>query len=199
MQRTAVPIEFIDSLEEKKHIMLYYDDLEYARLVEFRFLKNGLSKGESCIYATGEDSGQIVLSLLRYGIPLESFLSKKIQVFYIPPVSGTTEEILSHCKKQANRILSDVRKPFRIVSRIVSDVSTVQGISAELEMEKCIHGCFEDFGGMLMCPYNISSIEKKNRLEWIQSLYSQHHAVIYLPEVGEGGVICPFLEVPKTN
>ena len=192
MQRTAVPIEFIDSLDEKKHIMLYYDDPEYARLVEFRFLKNGLARGESCIYATDEDSGQIVLSLLRYGIPLESFLSKKIQVFYIPPISGTTEAILSHCKKQANRILSDVKKPFRIVSRIVSDISTEQGMSAELEMEKCIRGCFEDFGGMLTCPYHISSIEKKNRLEWIQSLYAQHHAVIYLPEMGEGGVICPF-------
>jgi len=192
MQRTVIPIEFIDSLDEKKHIMLYYDDPEYARLVEFRFLKNGLARGESCVYATDEDSGSIVLSLLRYGIPLDSFLSKKIQVFYIPPVSGTTEEILSHCKKQAHRILSDVKKPFRIVSRIVSDVSTEQGISAELEMEKCIHDCFEDFGGMLMCPYRISSIEKKNRLEWIQTLYSRHHAVIYLPEIGEGGVICPF-------
>ena len=191
MQSTVVPIEFIDSLDEKKHIMLYYDDPECARLVEFRFLKNGLARGESCIYATDEDSGSVVLSLLRYGIPLESFLSKKIQVFHIPPVSGTTEEILSHCKKQANRILFDVKKPFRVISRIVSDVSTEQGMSAELEMEKMIHACFEDFGGMLMCPYHISSIEKKNRLEWIQSLYSQHHAVIYLPKMAESGVICP--------
>jgi hypothetical protein len=52
LQNTVVPIEFIDSLDEKKHIMLYYDDSECARLVEFRFLKNGLARGESCIYAT---------------------------------------------------------------------------------------------------------------------------------------------------
>jgi hypothetical protein len=89
-------------------------------------------------------------------------------------------------------MLADLKEPFRIVSRIVSDVSTEQGIMAELEIEKCVHGCFEEFGGMIMCPYDISTIEKKNRLEWVQTLYSHHHAVIYLPKIGESGVICPF-------
>lgn len=190
MQSTAI-MKFIDSLDDKKHIMLAYDDAEHAKLIEFLFLKQGLERGESCIYATDEDSASVVLSLLRYGIPLECFLSKKIQVFYIPPVSGTTEDILLHCKKQVAKILFDVKKPFRLISRIVSDISTEQGMSAELEMEKIVHGCFEDFGGMLMCPYHISSIEKRNRLEWVQSLYSHHHAVIYIPKIGESGVICP--------
>lgn len=192
MQGLAIPMKFISSLEEKKHLMLFYEDPESAKLLEFLFLKQGLDSGESCIFATDEDSGSIVLSLLRYGIPLEAFFTKKIKVLHIPPVSGTSEEIVVHCKKQITKMLADLKKPFRIVSRIVSDVSTEQGIMAELEIEKCVHRCFEDFGGMIMCPYDISSIEKKNRLEWVQSLYSQHHAVIYLPKIGESGVICPF-------
>ena len=192
MQSIAIPMKFIHSLEENKHLMLFYEDPESAKLIEFLFLKQGLDSGESCIYATGEDSGAIVLSLLRYGISPESFFTKKIQVFHIPPISGTSEEIVLHCKKQITKMLSDLKKPFRIVSRIVSDVSTEQGIMAELEIEKCVHGCFEELGGMIMCPYDISTIEKKNRLEWVQSLYSQHHAVIYLPKMGESGVICPF-------
>ena len=192
MQSIAIAMKFINSLEEKKHLMLFYEDPESAKLIEFLFIKQGLDSGESCIYATGEDSGSIVLSLLRYGIPLESFLTKKIQVFHIPSISGTSEEILLHCKKQITKMLADLKKPFRIVSRIVSDVSTEQGIMAELEIEKCVHGCFKEFGGSIMCPYDISLIEKKNRMEWVQSLYSQHHAVIYLPKIGESGVICPF-------
>ena len=192
MQSIAIAMKFMNSLEEKKHLMLFYEDPESAKLIEFLFIKQGLDSGESCIYATGEDSGSIVLSLLRYGIPLESFLTKKIQVFHIPSISGTSEEILLHCKKQITKMLADLKKPFRIVSRIVSDVSTEQGIMAELEIEKCVHGCFKEFGGSIMCPYDISLIEKKNRMEWVQSLYSQHHAVIYLPKIGESGVICPF-------
>lgn len=197
MQSIAIPMEFISSLKEKKHLMLFYEDPESAKLLEFLFLKQGLDSGETCIYATSEDSGSIILSLLRYGIPPESFFTKKIQVFHIPPVSGTSEEIVLQCKKQITKMLSDLKKPFRIVSRIVADVSTEQGIIAELEIEKCVHGCFEDFGGSIMCPYDISTIEKKNRLEWVQSLYSQHHAVIYLPKMGESGVICPFRLEPS--
>ena len=197
MQSISIPIKFINSLDEKKHLMLFYEDAENAKLIEFLFLKQGLERGEGCIYATAEDSGAIVLSLLRYGIPLESFLSKKIQVFHLPSVSGTIEEILVHCKKQITKMLLDVKKPFRIVSRIVSDVSTEQGIMAELEIERCVHSCFEELGGMIMCPYDIAAIEKKNRLEWINSLYSQHHAVIYLPKIGESGVICPFTVGPE--
>ncbi len=191
MQRIQIPIEYIETLRGKKHLMLYYDEAEDAKLIEFLFLKRGLDHGESCIYATWEDSGSVILSLLRYGIPLEYFFSKRIQVFHIPRIIGTSEEILSHHRKQAGEMLSSARKPFRIVSRIVPDVSTEEGITAEIEIEKIVHQCFEDFDGMLMCPYQISSIESKKRLEWIQALYSNHHAVIYLPKIGESGVICP--------
>lgn len=186
----STAIEFIRTLEGKKHIMLYYEDDEYAKLVEFLFLKQGLDLGEDCIHATDEDSGSVVLNLLRYGISLEDFLSKKIQVFYIPPVTGTTNEILTHGKIMANRIFSNVKPPVRIVSRIISDISMEQGMLAELEMEKITHNCFEDFGGMLMCPYKISSMEKRKKFEWVKDLYSNHHAVIYIPKLGEGGVIC---------
>lgn len=187
----SIPIEFIDSLEEKQHLMLFYEDPEYARLLEFWFLKRGLERGETCIYATDEDSGSVVLGLQRYGISLDDFLLKKVQVFYIRPFSGTTEEILLECRKEVSKILLEVKRPFRIVSRIVSDVATIQGISAELEMEKITHDCFDDLGGTIMCPYDVSKIEKSKRLKWVQALYSYHHAVIYIPKIGEGGVICP--------
>lgn len=196
---SSIPIEFIDSLEEKQHLMLFYDDSEYARLLEFWFLKRGLELGETCIYATDEDSGSIVLGLLRYGFSLDDFLLKRVQVFYIRPISGTTEEILLECKKEVTRILSKVKRPFRIVSRIVSDVTTIQGISAELELEKITQECFDDLGGTIMCPYNISKIEKSRRLKWVQALYSYHHAVIYIPKVGECGVIRHASSTTKTD
>jgi hypothetical protein len=78
-----IPFRYIDSLEDKQHIALFYDDPEYARLIEFRFIKNGLLKGEQCVYATEEDSGSIVLKFLNYGIPLSYFLSRKLRVIQI--------------------------------------------------------------------------------------------------------------------
>lgn len=176
--------------------MLFYEDMEYARLIEFLFIKRGLEKGENCVYATHEDSGSIVIKLLGYGIPFDAFLSKKIQVLQIRPISGKHEEMIAECKKEIIKLQEGLKRPFRIVSRIISDVSTIEGISAEIELEQLTHDCFDDLGGSIMCPYDISKIEKTRKLEWIKDLYSSHHAIIYIPKYGEGGVICPITPQP---
>jgi MEDS: MEthanogen/methylotroph, DcmR Sensory domain len=192
----SIPIQFINSLEEKQHLMLFYEDREYARLIEFLFIKRGLEKGENCVYATHEDSGNIVIKLLCYGIPLDAFLSKKIQVLQMRPISGKHDEMISECKKEIIKLQEGLKRPFRIVSRIISDVSTIEGMSVEVELEKLTHDCFDDFGGSVMCPYDISEIEKTKKSEWIKDLYSSHHAIIYIPKYGEDGVICPIMPQP---
>ena len=186
-----IPFRYIDSLEEKKHIALFYDDPEYARLIEFRFIKNGLLKGEQCVYATEEDSGSIVLKFLSYGIPLGYFVSKKLRVIQIRNSCGDHDELLEKSKKDLQMIREELLPPFRIVSRIVPDVSTVDGISVELKLEKLVHHNFDDFCGSLMCPYDISGIERTKRKQWLEELRLSHHICIYAPKFGEGGVFCP--------
>jgi len=102
--------------------------------------------------------------LQRYGIPLDAFLTKKVRVFQVKPSSGTHEEMILNCKQEIQQILLDVKIPFRAVIRIVSDVSTLDEISAEFEMERLGQDCFNEFGGTIMCPYDLSEIEKtKNK------------------------------------
>ena len=185
-----VPFKYIDSLEPKQHIALFYEESEYARLIEFRFIKHGLEIGEHCVYATEEDSGSIVLKMLNYGIPLRYFQSRKLRVYQIHHTCGGHDEIMKSCKKDIEMILSDLIPPFRIVSRIVQDVSSTEGMSVELELECTVHGKFEDFGGSLICPYDISGIELSKRKHWMAELRANHHAVIYAPKFGEGGVFC---------
>ena len=183
-----IPIKFVDSIDVKKHIALFYEESEYARLIEFRFLKNGLAKGEQCIYATEEDSGSIVLKMLSYGIPLEYFERKKLRVYQIRQRSGSLDDIRKSCKKDIGIMVSSLQTPFRIVSRIVPDVSTITGMAVELELERETHHCFDDLGGSIMCPYDLSKIESSHRKEWISGLRENHHEVIYAPKFGEGGV-----------
>lgn len=183
-----VPFKYIDSLKTKKHIALFYGDPEYARMIEFRFLKNGLMSGEQCIYATDDDTGEIILKMLRYGIPLEHLQNKKLRVYQIHPRTGSQEDMLSECKKEIETIFSDLQKPFRIVARMIPDVSTLKGMSAEVELETSAHGIFEDLGGYIMCPYELSKMEKSKSSEWMTELMKSHHAVIYAPRFGEGGV-----------
>ncbi|HET6458505.1 MAG TPA: MEDS domain-containing protein [Nitrosopumilaceae archaeon] len=184
-----MPIKFIDSVNSKKHIALLYEDSEYARMLEFRFLKNGLEKGEQCVYATEGDSGSIVLKMLGYGIPLEHFESKKLRVYQIHQSYRSRDEIMKSCKKDIEMILSGLQSPFRIVSRIVPDVSTIDGMSVELELERETHRRFDDIGGSVMCPYDLSKIESSQRKEWIAELAKNHHEVIYASRFGEGEVV----------
>ena len=171
------------------HIGLFYEDSEYARLIEFRFLKNGLEKGEQCVYATEGDSGSIVLKMLRYGIPLEYFESKKLRVYQTRQSHGSRDEIMKSCRKDIEMIQSELQPPFRIVSRIVPDVSTIPGMSVELEIERELHHRFDDIGGSVMCPYALSKIESSQRKEWIAELFKNHHKVIYASRFGEGEVL----------
>ncbi len=96
------------------------------------------------------------------------------------------------CKKNIEMIMSGLQTPFRIVSRIVPDVSTYLGMSIEMELERQVHDGFVTFGGTLMCPYNISKIEASNSKDWLTGLYENHHAIIYAPTFGKGGVLCPY-------
>ncbi|MDE1815272.1 MAG: MEDS domain-containing protein [Thaumarchaeota archaeon] len=182
-------LEYLDSLKGKQHIGLFYQDREFARLIEFRFIKNGLVNGEQCVYVSSEDSGGIILSMLQYGIPIKYFNNKTIKVIQIHNKGGKAGRILEKSKSEAQRIASELSSPFRIVSSIIPNINTFNGISTELTMEHDMHENFEDFGGSLVCSYDVSTIEHTQRSKWIKQLISEHHTTIFTPKFGESNVI----------
>ena len=188
--KISAPIRYVDSLDGKQHILLLYEDQEYARIIEFRFIKNGLDSQENCIYITDEDSGQVVIKFLSYGIPLHYFQSGKLRVIQIHNTFTNMNEIANGCEKDIKMILEYLIPPFRIVGRIVPNVTTINGISVELEFEKKTHDCFDESRGSIMCTYDLSKIEKTRRRKWMEDLRQNHHATIYATKFGEGGVFC---------
>jgi hypothetical protein len=157
----------------------------------YRFIKNGLLKGEQCVYATEGDAGSIVLKFLDYGIPLHCFQTRKLRVIQFYETFGDHDKIFKKCKKVLEDIRADLVPPFRIVARIVPNVNTIEGISAELDLEKLVQHHFEDFCGSILCPYDISKIEKTKRRYWLEELRLAHHVCIYAPKFGQGGAFFP--------
>jgi hypothetical protein len=184
----SVPFRYIDSLEKKQHILLLYEDMAYAQMIEFRFIKNGLANGENCIYVTHEDSGSIVLKLLTHGISLQHFQSGKIKVIQLRHTCDSGQQMLDKCKRDIEFILGGLIPPYRIVGRIVPDVSTVDGMQTQLELEDKTHLCFEEFRGSIMCTYDISKMESTRRKIWMKHLRQTHHTIIHATKFGEGGV-----------
>lgn len=190
-ETSSVPFRYVDSLEQKQHILLLYEDTAYAQMIEFRFIKNGLAIGENCVYVTHEDSGSIVLKFLNYGIPLHCFQTGKLKVIQLHEQCGNEMQISDKCKKDIEMILASLLPPYRIVGRIVPNISTVEGMTVQMNLESKTHSCFEDFRGSIMCTYDISKIEKTKRKAWIKDLHQTHHTVIHATKFGEGGVLCP--------
>ena len=190
-QTTSTPLEYIDSLKQKQHILLLHEDLEYAKILEFRFIKNGLAADENCVYLTHEDSGSIVLQMLSYGIPMKYFSSGKMRIIQMKEPHVDCDQMLLKYSKDLDLMLGSILPPFRIVGRIVPKVDNTEGILIELELEKHFHKSFDDCRGSVMCVYDMSAIEKMQRKKWIEMLYETHHVVIHATKFGEGRVIYP--------
>src|SRR6185312_2706776 len=83
------PFQYIDALEGKKHIILVYEDQIEGKLIQFKFLKNGLHAGESCFYMTHEDPHVIEKEMRESGvIDVSTYLKKDLlHIHQIPDIS----------------------------------------------------------------------------------------------------------------
>lgn len=171
-------IRFIDTLDGKKHVVLIYDDPDYAKLLKFRFIKNGLQNGENCIYVTDGDSGKAVIDMITYGIPIKYFQTNRIIVYHQNDTGVTREEIEKYAKKNMETIRNSLVPPFRIVGRIVPNIGRIDGMNVQMDLEKKTHDHYHEFGGIVMCSYDVSKIEKTRRKKWIEELHHNHHHVI---------------------
>lgn len=178
VSETSDVVQFIDRLDGKKHIVIIYDDPDFAKLLKFRFIKNGLQNGENCAYVTDEDSGKTVIDMLNYGIPLKFFQTNKIVIYSHHENGKTREEIEKNARKNIEIIKKSLVPPFRIVGRIIPNVMSVEGISVQMDIEKKTHKDYDNFGGIVLCSYDLSKIEKTRRKKWITDLHNSHHHVI---------------------
>ena len=99
------PLRFVDTLGDhtcNKHILLLYEDAEYGRKVQFRFIKNGLLKGEHCIFSTPEDNIEFIKNEMtdKYGIDVEYFTKKKnlLHIYKITNPMNNQEGELKGCQ-----------------------------------------------------------------------------------------------------
>ena len=174
------PLQFVNSLDAKKHILLLRNDPVFGRLIEFRFLENGLRKGESGLYLTNDEPQQVIDEMIKSDVDLGAYLkNKSLKILKLPKFDEDPDGILLGIEKFIQKTLSELKAPYRIVGRIISDISTELGMSVELVLERYFHARFDSIDGSILCTYDHSEIPKKNNLKWMNELIKSHHAVIY--------------------
>ena len=177
------PIKFLDRMERNNHIVLLYDNEEYADLVISRYLLNGLQKGESCIFFTADKPEIIEERLSAEGIDVDSYKqTNSLRIFRIERSDADKFDALGTLKHIREEATKGMKPPYRFVGRTIMDTGSKEGMKLGLVVEKTGHEHFEEFDNSQLCYYNISGIEQSNRNEWISELLKNHHHVIYASE-----------------
>lgn len=182
------PTKFVDVLDEEKHILLLYEEPEYGNLVKFRFINNGLLRGEHGIILAHDENVKSIEDEMAYiGIDVHGFKLKNL--LHIHKISNPADDpggVLSGAKKIWSRITANLEPPFRVVGRMLPEVNTVQQIETEMVLERYYHEEFSNFRCSAMCVYHVEEIEATRRGEWLSSLTQYHHATIFATKLGGG-------------
>jgi hypothetical protein len=65
-------------LKACNHSAIFYEEPEYARMVEYHFIQTGLQKGEYCVYTIHEDDVQFIENKMAdFGIDVEGYKRMK--------------------------------------------------------------------------------------------------------------------------
>lgn len=177
------PLKFLDRMERNNHIVLLYDNEEYADLVISRYLLNGLQKGESCIFFTADKPEIIEERLSAEGIDVDSYKqTNSLRIFRIERSDADKFDALGTLKHIREEATKGMKPPYRFVGRTIMDTGSKEGMKLGLVVEKTGHEHFEEFDNSQLCYYNISGIEQSKRNEWISELLKNHHHVIYASE-----------------
>ena len=186
---SSAPTDAIDNIKVGEHIVHFYEDSEYAKDIQFRFIKNGLTKGERCIYLLHEndDTKKIEQEMIDYGISVEE--SKNKNLLYqvrIPSIHEGIDNILKSVLERFKEITNDMTLPWRSVGRIVNEVDTEEKINLELSLEKYFQQNIENFNGIVLCPYALSHLPEDKRGKWMTDIMHNHHTAIFssTPEKG---------------
>ena len=175
------PIRDIDNLKEGKHSMVLYDNEELGNLVKYRYIENGLKKGEHCIILTHGKIESVEKELASCDINVEDFKKKKIlHIKQIENLIGKDgDELILGFNEILRETTAGLKPPYRVMGRVIPNVSTKKGIITELKLERLFHSTFHNHDCSFLCPYAVNDIEESNRSTWLSELLANHHKLIY--------------------
>jgi hypothetical protein len=178
---------FVDSIDIGKHVVFFYEKLDYAFMIQFQFMKNGLLRGQHCIYAMHGDTKFIEDQMAYSGIHVEEFKRKDLLHFYqIPNVMDDPEGALKGAEKIMNKILADSKPPFRVVSVFVPKINSDEQMAVGLDIERNRHSSLSNLQCSWLCPYDLGNIEDERKELFMDRVMQNHHSVIVSSKNGLG-------------
>jgi hypothetical protein len=198
MPSTNKPMDFVRGIYTGEHVVLFYEDRNYAERIEFGFIKDGLEKGESCAITTHGRVGPLKERMTRTGIEVDRFTKDGLlHVLRIDDPMVHPQGVGEGIRETYDKLFSAVDEPFRIVSTTFKNIGDDRAYRKEIQLEKKAqktfdggdsstrHDVFRDMEGTIMCTYPVDGFGSQNS-RWLGALSANHHAAIFAPRRTEG-------------
>jgi hypothetical protein len=116
------PLNFVHQVDEGKHIVLFYEELEYAKMISFQFIKNGLVNKKDCSYLSEEEIEAVKREMSDSGIGVDKFTQNHLlHIYQVPSLTDhppRDSQIVEKEQLPAKTILNDSSFRFVVLNRL---------------------------------------------------------------------------------
>jgi len=181
-------LEFIDSLADHTHSVIFYEDLKHGRVIQNRYMKVGLLNGEKCVITTHEDDAELIeKEMADFGIDVEHHKKANLlQIVKIRDPREHPEGLVAGIEDLRRQLWTEPSTSLRIFTRFIKKVELDEEKKANMFVERTVHSFFERFPHSVMCPYPVQDIKSMIDGEWMQNHLGNHHAAFFVFKNGKG-------------
>lgn len=168
--------------------MLFFEEPEYGKMVQFRYIKSGLLKRQHYLCLTFGDVEFLEDEMQGSGIDVEGFERKNLlHLHRAPNFMEDPEGSVKAAIKFWKTITADLTPPYRAIPPLIREKNTEAGMASQLNLERYFQTRFNGLvQGSIVCPYSVLEIEASRRSEWFEAILQNHHDAIFAPEIGWG-------------
>jgi hypothetical protein len=185
------PFNFVRKVKHGKHIVLFYEEPEYARMILFEFIKSGLNKGEHCIYVSEEDKEIVKREMSDAGISIKNDL---LLIHQIPNLAttGISQITLERLSQITLHPWTKEDQPERVVLRCIFKTDTEEQIRSNLKWEHDYRYMgLKGLQGTMICTYLVNNIiptilDSRGYGQWMNNLLEIYDGVIFARKFWKG-------------
>jgi MEDS: MEthanogen/methylotroph, DcmR Sensory domain len=183
--------EFLESLTQKKdqHLLLFHEQPEFGRMVEFQFLKIGLERGETSVYlVVDQDTLSVQKEMMDFGIEVDKFTSNgTLRIVQVQDPLLNSNGVRAGIMAAFQTALENVKPPYRVTDRLFqTSLNRMKAniakeiVETERSFHESLHGQNE-CASTYLCSYPLDDIVKllSDSPDISAGMLKNHHAVIY--------------------
>lgn len=181
------PEEFMKLVGPGKHMILFYENSNHARKIEFAFIDAGLRTGESALYASSKDEpGLVSEEMKRFGIDVDRYVkSGMLRVHAVPDPALDPEGPLHGFREFLRTERGSVIGPLRQVTRLF-EPTTEEEVESIMEIERLVEVSVEGTKDSIVCSFSVSGQHHPSYGEWFMEMIRDHEGAVFVPASSEG-------------